>query len=105
VLVIFLLHTRAHYFLHALPLTSRSTGFFFFVCADEGMNLVAKPRREPTKAVVDVVVDPWARFCSVVDSGRDPRSASSSAVPRAAAKATEEQLRYVSFSLLRFIFF
>ena len=63
-LVIFLPHTRAHYFLHALPLTSRST--VFFVCADEGINLVAKPRSEPTKAVVNVAVDPWARFARLL---------------------------------------
>lgn len=45
-------------------LTSRST--VFFVCANEGMNLVAKQRSETAKAVVDVAEDPWARFARLL---------------------------------------
>lgn len=89
----------------------------FFLCADGGMSLVAKPHSEPLKVVVVAKEHPWVKFCSVIETGEDPRCAASSAVPGATgatlqramddalvvagvAKATGEQLRYVRFSLL-----
>jgi hypothetical protein len=75
------------------------------------MSLVAKPHSEPPKVVVGVVEDPWAIFCSIVEIGGSSavagttvmtlrRVAEDARAVVGAAKATKEQLRYVSFTLL-----
>lgn len=55
---------------------------------------MAKPHSEPLKVVVVATEHPWVKFCSVIETGEDPRCATSSAVAGAAVASRDTAKGY-----------